>query len=132
VIQTRKLLAFSFWEFRRILLAVSGDWLVDFRAMVLLAVTQACVAFCALELGELSLGRRLIPGSEPGVTVFELIFALAIAAVNHYAISRKAYWKRYEREFDGYSKTAASSTTDPSRRTCHDRNPLHTPRRNMP
>jgi hypothetical protein len=32
--RTRRILAFAFWEFRRILLAISGDWLLDFRAEV--------------------------------------------------------------------------------------------------
>jgi hypothetical protein len=105
---TRKLLAFSFWEFRRILLAVSGDWLLDFRAMALLAFTEICVVLIALELGSMALGHRLIPGSEQAVTAFGWILALAITAINHYAVSHKDHWKRYEREFDGYSKTIKS------------------------
>jgi hypothetical protein len=38
--QPRKLLVFAFWELRRILLAISEDWLLDFRAMSILVITQ--------------------------------------------------------------------------------------------
>jgi hypothetical protein len=103
--QTRKLFVFSLWEFRRILLAISDDWLLDFRAMSLLVVTQTCLVLSALELGELTFGRRLIPSGEPGATAFALCFALAITAFNYYAISRENYWKQYEPEFDRYSNT---------------------------
>jgi predicted RNA binding protein YcfA (HicA-like mRNA interferase family) len=61
VAQPRKLIVFAFWELRRFLLAISGDWVVDFRAMALLALTQFSIIFSALEFGSIVLGRRLIP-----------------------------------------------------------------------
>ena len=103
MVQPRKLLVFAFWEFRRILLAISGDTLLDFRAMSLLVFTQACVLLSALEFGSIMLGRRLIPTNELGITAFVLFWTITITAVNHYAVSYKNHWKRYEREFDGYS-----------------------------
>jgi hypothetical protein len=102
--RTRRILAFAFWEFRRILLAISGDWLLDFRAMSLLVCTEICVVLSALEFGSTIFGHRLIPASEPGVVLFALCWAITITALNLYAVSHKNHWKQYEREFDGYSR----------------------------
>jgi hypothetical protein len=102
-LQSRKLVAFAFWEFRRTLVAISGDWLLDFRAMSLLVITQICLILSVLEFGSIILGRRLIPASMPGATLFALCFAIAIAVLNLYAVSYNNHWKQYEREFEGYS-----------------------------
>jgi hypothetical protein len=104
VAQPRKLIVFAFWGLRRFLLAISGDWVVDFRAMALLALTQFSIIFSALEFGSIVLGRRLIPTGHPDAIVFVLFLAITITALNQYAVSYKNHWKLYEREFDGYSE----------------------------
>jgi hypothetical protein len=102
-IRPRKLVAFAFWEFRRAIFAISGDWLLDFRAMGLLVITQTCLVLSMLEFGSIVLGHRLIPASQPGATLIALCCAISIAALNLYAVSHKDHWKRYEREFEAYS-----------------------------
>jgi len=102
----RKLLVFAFWGLRKGLLAISGDWVVDFRAMTLLIFTQFSVVFSALEFGSIVLGRRLITAGHPDAMVFVLFLASTITAPNRYAVSYKNHWKQYEREFDAYSKFA--------------------------
>jgi hypothetical protein len=101
-IQPRKLLAFAFWEFRRALIAISGSWLLDFRAMSLLVITQICLILSLLEVGSIILGRRLIPAGQPVATLFALCCAITITALNLYAVY-KNHWKQYEREFETYS-----------------------------
>lgn len=87
------------------MIAISGDWALDFRALSLLVCTQICVILSALELGSMMLGRRLIPASQPGVTLFALCWAMAIAGLNIYAIGYKNHWRQYEREFEAYSNS---------------------------
>jgi hypothetical protein len=100
----RKLIAFAFWELRRILLAISDDWVLDFRAMSILVLTQFSLVFGALELGSIVTGHRLIPAGHPDALVFVLFLAILITALNRYAVSYKNYWKQYEHEFNGYPK----------------------------
>jgi len=102
-VRPRKIFAFAFWEFRRILAAIAGDTLLDFRAMSLLVFTQACLLLSAFEFGSVMLGYRLIPVGQPGVTAFVLFWTVTITAVNLYAVSYKNHWKQYEREFNAYS-----------------------------
>jgi hypothetical protein len=104
LVQPRKLLVFAFWEFRLAIIAISGDWLVDFRAMGLLVCTQICLIFSLLEYGSIMLGRRLIPANQPDVTLLSLFCAIAITTLNVYAITYKDHWKKYRHEFDAYSK----------------------------
>jgi hypothetical protein len=104
VAQPRKLIAFAFWELRRLLLAISGDWIVDFRAMALLVLTEFCVIFSALEFGSITSGRRLIPPGHSDAMVLVLFLAITITALNQFAVSHENHWKQYESEFEGYSK----------------------------
>ena len=77
-----KMLAFAFWELRRILNAISDDGWADWRAMALLICTQAGLVFSVLGLGSVILGRRLIPTHEPETTVLGVLLAVAITAIN--------------------------------------------------
>ena len=102
--QLRKLIAFAFWALRSFLLAISGDWVVDFRTMTLLVFTQFSVIFSTLEFGSIVLGHRLIPAGHLDAMVFVLFLAITLTALNRYAVSYKSHWKQYEREFAGYTK----------------------------
>lgn len=105
MIQLRKLIAFAFWELRRILNAIAGDAWLDFRAMALLVCTQ--IGFVLSLLGTVSIltRRSLLPPQGLASTFFNLFLAATVSVVNYYGIQYKDRWKRFESEFNAYSKS---------------------------
>jgi len=105
MLQPRKVLAFAFWELRRVLNAISDDSWVEFRAMSLLVCTQMGLILNFLGIASILLKRSLIPTHGLGATLFIAFLAAAITALNYYGVQHKSRWKQFEGEFDGYSKS---------------------------
>jgi hypothetical protein len=103
-IHPRKLLAFAFWELRRILSAISDDGgSLDWRAMGLLGMTQVGLILSLFELSSLMLGRSLFPARGLDSVLFCLLLAGTIQASNNYALRYDQRLKTFEREFEQYS-----------------------------
>jgi amino acid transporter len=105
MLQPRKVLAFAFWELRRVLNAISDDSWLEFRAMSLLVCTQMGLILNFLGIVSILLKRSFIPTHGLGQTLFIALLAAAITALNYYGVQYKNRWKQFEGEFDGYSKS---------------------------
>lgn len=102
-IHPRKLLAFAYWELRRIISAISDPWLLDWRAMTFLGGIEVGLILCLFEFGSLLLGRSLIPARGSHTVLFCVVLVGTVARVNYYAIQHEHRWKTFEREFEQYS-----------------------------
>jgi hypothetical protein len=103
LIMRSKVLAFAFWELRGILRAISDDKSVDWRAMGILICTQIAVIMSVFAIASVMLGRRIIPGSGPTLTLFGVLLSATVTAINYYAVWYEKRWKSFEREFESYS-----------------------------
>ena len=105
MIQLRKLIAFAFWELRRILNAFAGDSWLDFRAMALLVCTQVALLLSLFGTASILTRSSLLPPQGLASAFFGLVLAATVSALNYYGIQYKDRWKQFESEFDGYSKS---------------------------
>ena len=105
ILQPQKALAFAFWELRRVLIAISGDGWVELRAMSLLVCTQVGLILSLFGIASISLKRSFIPTHGLGLTLFGVLVATAVTALNYYGVQYKDRWKHFENEFNGYSKS---------------------------
>jgi len=104
LVQPRKVLAFAFWELRRILCAISDDGWADWRAMGLLVCTQIGLVLNIFALASVISGHRLIPTHGIELTAFAVSLSVVITATNYYAVRFENRWKHFEREFERYPK----------------------------
>jgi hypothetical protein len=109
MLQPRKILAFAFWELRRILNAISDDSWIEFRAMSLLVCTQMGLILNFLGIASILLKRSFIPTHGLEQTLLIAFLATAITALNYYGVQYKSRWKQFEGEFDGYSKSTKTA-----------------------
>jgi hypothetical protein len=104
-LQLRKALAFAFWELRRTLTAISGDGWVEWRAMSLLVCTEVGLILNLFGIASILLKRSLIPTHGLVLAFFGVFLAAAVTAGKYYGVQYKDRWKRFENEFDSYSKS---------------------------
>lgn len=105
MIQLRKLIAFAFWELRRILNAIAGDDWLDFRAMALLVCTQMGLVLSLFGAASILTRCSLLPPQGLALTFFNLFLAATVSAANYYGIQYKDRWRQFESEFNKYSKS---------------------------
>jgi hypothetical protein len=103
MLQPRKVLAFAFWELRRVLNAISGDGWVEWRAMSLLVCTQVGLILTVFGIASILLRRSFIPTHGMGLMLFGVFLAAVVTAINYYEVQHKDRWRQFEGEFDGYS-----------------------------
>jgi hypothetical protein len=104
LIRPRKLLAFAYWELRRMIVTISGKEWADGRAMALLVLIVIGLTFTTLSLCSLIVGRVLIPLEGPGSIIFTLGVPAIIVGWLSFEVRHKNRWKQFEREFESYSK----------------------------
>jgi hypothetical protein len=98
-----KLLAFSFWELRRLFVAIYDDGWADFKAMAFLICAQAALVVTFFDIASLVLGHKVSPRPGLAQNCFMVAMSAVIVAANYFSVQYNAKWRRFEAEFEGYS-----------------------------
>ena len=96
-----KLPCFAYWTLRDIFKAIYDDGFDDFKAQVVLGVTEILGVLTLLSLISLYLGRQMLPTSKAGAGSLGIGIFVAVVILNVLFFSEKRL-ARFESEFRAY------------------------------
>ena len=100
----RKAFAFLFWQLRGLCEALYDDGLADWKALTIIGCLEVAVLLSLVSGIAMARGHRPVLLSKPELWMVGLGCGAVLHALNYFSLKYKNRWKRFEKEFKGYSQ----------------------------